>query len=201
MFRSERPTALYGPRLGEALAFAADAFARRVRKGSGTPYLTHLLAVTALVGEHGGDEEQMIGAVLHDYLEDIEGAEVAVVRDRFGPRVAHIVETLSDATSRPKAPWEDRKRAYVARLRAEGPDVKLVAAADKLHNASSIFRDHARLGDGVFSLFTVPKPRTLWYYRAVYDALSDGFDHPIIEELGSVVKALHVVANEPWPGR
>lgn len=201
MFRSERPDALYGPRVGEALQFAADAFHRRVRKGSGTPYLTHLLAVTALVGEHGGDEEQMIAAALHDYVEDIEGAKIEDVEARFGPRVARIVLSLSDATTRPKPPWEERKQAYLARLRGEDADVKLVAAADKLHNATSILRDHAKMGDGVFALFTVPRDKTLWYYRAVYDALSDGFDHPITAELGSVVSALHVVTHEPWPGR
>lgn len=201
MFRSERPDALYGPRLGEALAFASDAFVRRVRKGSGTPYLTHLLAVTALVGEHGGDEEQMIAAVLHDYVEDIEGAQISDIETRFGPRVARIVLSLSDATERPKPPWEVRKDVYLRRLRNEDADVKLVAAADKMHNATSILRDHARIGDGVFALFTVPKAKTLWYYRAVHDALSDGFDHPLVTELGSVVSALHDVAHEPWPGR
>jgi (p)ppGpp synthase/HD superfamily hydrolase len=201
MYRSERPDALYGPRVGEALKFAADAFSRRVRKGSGTPYLTHLLSVAVLVAEHGGDEDQIIAAVLHDYVEDIEGAHIDDVETSFGPKVAHIVLMLSDATERPKPPWEDRKRSYIARLRAEGPDVKLVAAADKMHNATSILRDYAKVGEGVFALFTVPKSKTLWYYRAVYDALSDGFDHPLVTELGSVVRALHDVTHEPWPGR
>src|SRR4051812_19287186 len=64
--------ALYSHLLGEALQFAADAFRDRSRKGSGVPYLTHLLQVCAWVGEYGGDEEQMSAAVLHDYLEDID---------------------------------------------------------------------------------------------------------------------------------
>jgi (p)ppGpp synthase/HD superfamily hydrolase len=201
MFRSERPDALYGSRVGEALKFAADAFSRRVRKGSGMPYLTHLLAVMVLVIEHGGDEDQMIAAVLHDYVEDIEGARIEDVETRFGPKVARIVLSLSDATERPKPSWEVRKQTYVDRLRNEDAAVKLVAAADKVHNATSILRDFTHLGEGVFALFTVPKSRTLWYYRAVYDALSDGFDHPLVAELGSVVRALHDVTHEPWPGR
>ncbi|NOY94347.1 MAG: HD domain-containing protein, partial [Deltaproteobacteria bacterium] len=66
----------YSPRLDAALALAADAFRHIRRKGSGAPYLTHLLSVAASVGEHGGDEDQMIAGLLHDYLEDIEGASV-----------------------------------------------------------------------------------------------------------------------------
>src|SRR4051812_35149261 len=92
------PAPLYGPKIGEALKLAADAFATRVRKGSGVPYLTHLLTVATIVMENGGDEDQIAAAVLHDYLEDIPGASEAEVARGFGDRVARIVRALSDAT-------------------------------------------------------------------------------------------------------
>ncbi|MFM8854711.1 MAG: HD domain-containing protein, partial [Acidimicrobiaceae bacterium] len=41
-----------------------------VRKGSSIPYISHLLAVSALVIEHGGSEVQAAAALLHDVLED-----------------------------------------------------------------------------------------------------------------------------------
>jgi hypothetical protein len=68
---------LYSPRIDDALQFTADAFRTIARKGSKVPYLTHLLQVMVTVGEHGGDEDQLIAALLHDYLEDVPGADAA----------------------------------------------------------------------------------------------------------------------------
>src|SRR6185436_14107268 len=78
---------LYSPRIDDALQFTADAFRTIARKGSEVPYLTHLLQVMVTVGEHGGDEDQLIAALLHDYLEDVPGADAGLVRTRFGDRV------------------------------------------------------------------------------------------------------------------
>src|SRR5829696_6971427 len=97
--------ACYSPRLDEAIALAVDAFRHETRKGTRVPYLAHLLQVMVLVAEHGGDEDQMIAAVLHDYLEDIDGASADSLRVRFGDRVTDLVVGLSDTTVRPKPPW------------------------------------------------------------------------------------------------
>jgi (p)ppGpp synthase/HD superfamily hydrolase len=192
---------LYGPRVGEALKLAADAFASRVRKGSGAPYLTHLLAVATLVMEHGGDEDQIVAAVLHDYLEDIPGASIDLLRDRFGARVARLVLALSDATdATDKAPWRPRKERYLAHLRLAPADVKLVSAADKLHNVRSIVEDHARMGDEVFARFTASRDETLWYYREVTVALADGFDHPLVEQVRRAVGEMHAATGLARPG-
>ena len=96
-------------RFAEALAFTARAFSHKVRKGSGVPYVVHLLYVTSLVGEAGGDEDQLIASLLHDYLEDIQGAQVSELQERFGERVARLVLSLSDTTVHPKPPWLERK--------------------------------------------------------------------------------------------
>jgi (p)ppGpp synthase/HD superfamily hydrolase len=189
---------LYGPRVGEALRFAADAFAHRIRKGSGAPYLTHLLSVTTLVMEHGGDEDQICAAVLHDYLEDIPEGSAAQLEARFGARVTRIVQALSDATDpHDKPPWKPRKLAYLAHLRVAPHDVKLVSAADKLHNARSILADHARIGDEVFARFSAPREETLWYYREVARALAEGFAHPLVDEVRRAVRAMHEATGAP----
>jgi (p)ppGpp synthase/HD superfamily hydrolase len=183
---------MYSSRLDDALAFAADAFRHKRRKGSDIPYLTHLLQVMVFVGENGGDEDQMIAAVLHDYLEDCEGATREILAARFGERVAGIVEALSDSThsNTPKPAWEPRKKAYVAKLAAEPPDVKLVSVSDKLHNARSIRRDLARVGDALWQRFTGTKDQTLWYYREVVAALGTNWSHPLLEELRTEVDGL-----------
>jgi (p)ppGpp synthase/HD superfamily hydrolase len=192
------PTPCYGPRLGEALKFAADQFRFRRRKGSDQPYLTHLLAVATLVMEHGGTEDQVIAAVLHDYLEDIPGASHDELATRFGERVAAIVETLSDATdAQNKAPWKPRKERYLARLREASEEVKLVSAADKLHNAVTILRDRAEVGDAVFARFSVPRDETLWYYREVVRALSHRYAHPLVDRVRAAVIEMHRVTGVP----
>ncbi|MEO0322528.1 MAG: HD domain-containing protein [Myxococcota bacterium] len=184
---------LYGPRVGEALKLAADAFAPIGRKGSGVPYLTHLLAVAATVGENGGDEEQIIAAVLHDYLEDIDGADAADLEARFGPRVRRLVEDLSDAITRPKPPWRARKEAYIASLRGKPAELKLISAADKLHNAESILRDHEVVGAAIWDRFTATREESLWYYRSIAGALGDGWQHPLLERLRRTVDRLHTI--------
>ena len=65
----------------EALRYASEVHREQTRKGSAIPYLTHLLSVSALVGEHGGDEDQMVAALLHDAMEDQEfrGQDTAIV--------------------------------------------------------------------------------------------------------------------------
>ena len=65
--------------------------------------------------------------------------------------------------------------------------MRLVAAADKLHNARAILKDLRVLGDGVWKRFTASKEEVLWYYRAVTAALAARGTSRLIEELGRVV--------------
>lgn len=189
-------TPQYSERLDLALSFVAAEFRAHIRKGSGVPYLSHLLAVAATVSEHGGDEDQTIAALCHDYLEDVRGAHVSELEKRFGTRVAHMVEALSDCFGHPKPPWEERKRGYIARLASEPPELKLISAADKLHNASAILRDYRVKGEAVFERFTASRDQTLWYYREVLTALGTGWTHPLLDELERVIEELHAAVGE-----
>ena len=183
---------MFGPvRLIDAFALAAEIHGDHVRKGTGVPYVTHLMMVSALVGEFGGDEDLMIGALLHDALEDRpERITPQEITRRFGWRVCNVVVGCSDCQSKPKPPWEQRKRAFVTRLQHESADVKLVAAADKLHNASTLVHDVRIHGDAVWSRFNAPKDRQCWYLRSCVDALRDGWDNPIIDQLDRTVTEL-----------
>jgi len=116
------------------------------------------------------------------------------LRDRFGERVAGLVLALSDTLVHPKPPWKGRKERYLAHLRTEPHDVKLISAADKLHNCGTIVRDHRATGDAVFSRFSASKEQTLWYFRSCVDALGDGWEHPLLEELRRMVDELHALS-------
>ena len=65
----------YGERFEEALRYAARLHRAQMRKGTNIPYVTHLLAVAAIVGENGGTEDEVIAALLHDAVEDQGGYE------------------------------------------------------------------------------------------------------------------------------
>jgi (p)ppGpp synthase/HD superfamily hydrolase len=58
------------PRYSDALQWAAELHGQQERKGKPVPYLSHLIAVSGLVWEDGGDEDQAIAALLHDAIED-----------------------------------------------------------------------------------------------------------------------------------
>jgi (p)ppGpp synthase/HD superfamily hydrolase len=167
------------PRFTEALLFAGEIHGHQRRKGSGIPFMAHLLGVAAIVLEDGGDEEEGIAALLHDAVEDHPrgGATEQDILERFGPRVHRIVMGCTEPDPHAllrghKGPWEERKERYIAQLRAcTDPGTLRVATADKLYNARSIINDMRLVGEDVWKRFSVPKEKTLWYYRSVTDAL------------------------------
>ena len=182
---------MYGPRFESALSYAAALHHGQRRKGNGAPYIVHPLAVASLVGSYGGDEDQVIAALLHDVLEDCGVGERAL-RERYGERVARLVVACTDTTERPKPAWRPRKEAHIARVQGEPGEVKLVIAADKLHNALSIVRDrrHRDVGERVWERFSADRDEVCWYYGAMRDALATGWDHPIIGEVERAVSEL-----------
>jgi GTP pyrophosphokinase len=179
-------------RFQDALAVAVTLHADHARKGSGVPYIAHLLSVSALAMEHGADEDEAIAALLHDAVEDRGGKPTLTeIRNRFGERVAAIVEGCTDADTEPKPPWRPRKEAYIRHLREEADaSVRLVSAADKLHNARSILSELLAEGDVVFDRFKGGKQGTLWYYRELAEALKETGPARLATELDHAVTEL-----------
>ncbi|MBI3406222.1 MAG: HD domain-containing protein [Acidobacteria bacterium] len=140
-----------------------------MRKGKTIPYVSHLLGTAGIVLDHGGDEDQAIAALLHDAPEDQGGrARLADIRKKFGARVARIVDGCTDTFEDPKPPWLERKKAYLNHLRSAPSDVRLVSAADKLHNAREILADIRNSPrSSVWHRFRGGRQGTIWYYRAL----------------------------------
>lgn len=195
--RDAAPAILSG-RFDDALAYAARLHAAQLRKGTTVPYVAHLLAVTAIVLEHGGGEDESIAALLHDAVEDQGGASTrAKIRRRFGDTVVAIVDGCTDAETMPKPPWRERKEAYIAHIAGASASVRLVSAADKLHNARSILADHRQLRDALWGRFTGGREGTLWYYRALVDAFraADGGPTALLDELDRTVSEIERLAG------
>jgi (p)ppGpp synthase/HD superfamily hydrolase len=183
-------------RFEEALILAVQWHADQVRKDTTIPYIAHLLGVASLVLEQGADEDEAIAALLHDAVED-QGGEVILeeIRRRFGDAVAEIVAGCTDAWTTPKPPWRERKEAYIAHLRQASASVRLVSAADKLHNARAILADYRASGEALWSRFNGGKEGTLWYYRALVETLRDVDPPPLVEELDRVVSEIERLAR------
>ena len=183
-------------RFAKAMTFAADLHRNQVRKGSGVPYIAHLMSVAALALEHSANEDEAIAALLHDAIED-QGGDVTrqEIRSRFGNAVTEIVNGLTDSDVQPKPPWRERKEVYIAHLGSASPSVLLISVCDKLHNATSILRDYRRIGEDLWSRFRGGKEGTLWYYRALVTTYQRCYPSPLVEELDKVVTELETLAT------
>ena len=164
-----------GELFNQALLYAHKLHREQPRKGKDVPYIGHLLGVASLVLECGGDEEMAIAALLHDAVEDQGGTPtLEEIRRLFGARVAHIVDGCTDSHAvhpEHKESWCVRKQRYIAHVAHEADAaVRLVSAADKVHNARAILNDHFEMGDRVFEKFETRKDGTLWYYRSLVQA-------------------------------
>jgi (p)ppGpp synthase/HD superfamily hydrolase len=185
-----------GPRFLRAFEFAAKKHAKQTRKASTIPYIAHLMGVASLVLEAGGDEDLAIAALLHDVVEDCGGAPMQrEVGRRFGAGVAKIVDGCTDADTSPKPPWRERKEKYIARLRKEDAETRLVSAADKLNNVRSILSDYRAVGESVWSRFAGGRDGTLWYYRTLRDEFLCSKPNRITRDLELAVNELESLTS------
>lgn len=182
-------------RYAQALILATEAHDGQIRKGSGTPYITHPVAVSRLVAGLGGDEDQQIAALLHDVLEDRGEAYAKTILETLGPEVLRIVRACTDGVPDArgkKEPWGDRKLKYLVKLPDVDERALLVIGADKLDNARSIREDLNTVGLKVFDRFSVRKDATLWYYRSLADTFSS-LNSPVATDLATIVEEIESV--------
>jgi (p)ppGpp synthase/HD superfamily hydrolase len=197
MMSESVPIPRLSERFAEAFALAQDLHAHQVRKGTQVPYISHLMAVTALVLEDGGTESEAIAALLHDAVEDQGGLEtLALIRDRFGHEVAALVEALSDAVVVPKPPWRERKALMLTRLQGASMAVLRIAIADRLHNASSQLMDCRRVGEGFWTRFNAPKSEILWNLQTFIELCRGrGVESRNLDQLEGVFQSLKSLGN------
>jgi len=183
-----------------AVALANELHGRDRRSGTQVPYMAHLLTVTGLVIEDGGDENQAIAALLHDAVEDGGGRPLLErIHRSFGARVAEIVESLSD-TLEPGSgePWIDRKVQYLARLeQCTDDEILRVGLADKVHNARSIVRECRDQGPALWERSPEKTAaQQLWYYSRLADLFTRKRPGPLTEDLGVAVRELTALIGD-----
>ena len=191
-----------GKRFREALVWAAELHEEQRRKGGNVPYVAHLIGVAAIVLEHGGDEDQAIGALLHDALEDqAHRMSPNEIRARFGERVERIVEACTDGDpqeqrDRDHARWIARKEKYIAEVATKPVEALLVSMADKLHNARAILEDYREIGETLWPRFTTGRDGTLWYYRSLLAVFKPRAENRLWHELDRTVAEIERLAGQ-----
>lgn len=176
----------------KAFEYAVQVHGATKRKGTSIPYVSHLMAVSALVMENGGDDEQAIAALLHDVIEDGGPKHIEPIRANFGERVLSIVRACSDSESDPenKADWWRRKERYLAHLKDAPVEALLVSCADKVHNATAILEDYRRIGEKLWQRFNAGRDAQLRYYSALAALFAERLPGPLAERLRATVDTL-----------
>ena len=119
----------------QAVAYARDKHKDQKRK-DGSPYIIHPLAVAEVVAEIGLDMDAILGALLHDCIEDTDASFDEISR-LFGQTVAELVEGVTKLT---RANFSSSEQAQMENLRkmfmAMSKDIRvvLIKIADRLHN-------------------------------------------------------------------
>jgi (p)ppGpp synthase/HD superfamily hydrolase len=178
-------------RFDDAFRYAHEVHAAQTRKGTGSPYIGHLMGVASIVLDDGGNEDEAIGGLLHDAAEDHGGRQrLEDIQIRFGPAVARIVEDCTDSWDTPKKPWIERKQAYIQHARRLPRPSLRVSAADKVHNSYAILRDLRNTGEEVWTRFNAGADDVIAYYESLVRAYREAGGGRLVDELDRIVRGI-----------
>lgn len=174
-----------------AVEYARTIHVGQIRKATRVPYLSHLLAVSGLVLEMGGNEDEAIAALLHDAIEDCGAHVRPVIKDMFGAKVLGLIEEVTETDIEPKPSWRERKGKYLTQLDCASDGALKIALADKLHNARCTLRAPR---SSRWVIFNADEKSQRWWYDellAVFNAriLSHTLI-PFVDELDDLVDAM-----------
>ena len=194
----------FGPKFDEALLLAHDLHRHDVRKGTGKPYISHLLGVCSLVVDYGGDEEMAIAALLHDAVEDHGGHPMLEqIRESFGERVAHIVDGCTDSyvlDATKKEPWRQRKEDLPrATCHWKTTTCDWFLPPTSSTTAGPSVRDLRRDGIAALDRFNGGRKDTVWYYDQLVRAFRAAGTNELVEELAISVDEMKRVTGYNRP--
>ena len=187
-------------KLASALDLAIQAHQGQVRKSTTIPYISHPMAVASIALEFGATEDQAIAALLHDAIEDGGIQYANIIKAQFGDHVHNLVQGCTDGTPDAigkKAPWLERKTAYLHHLEAASDEVLLVSCSDKLHNARAIVSDLINEGPSMFNRFSSTTEQTLWYYRQLA-MIFNNRKTPPAKALEAAVSQMEALSQSAW---
>lgn len=163
-------------------AYAAHTACGQVRKYTGEPYFNHCNEVATLVAEHGGTDEMIQAAYLHDTVEDT-AITIGDITRNFGHDVSAMVWYLTDQSTPDMGNRAIRKAYDRHHITTWGTrDAKIIKFADLISNTKSIV-EH----DIAFAHIYIPEKILL--LNAIADSDPTLTDHPLY------IKAYELAAN------
>ena len=142
--------------VSEATEFATRAHGDQVRKYSGTPYITHPLAVADIVKSVPHTTEMIVAAILHDVVEDTD-VSLETIQEKFGDVVAELVYYLTDISQPEDGNRATRKEKDALHYAQGSAQAQTIKVADLIHNS----KDIAQNDPGFWKVYKVEKLRIL----------------------------------------
>ena len=121
--------------IDQAVEYASQKHKDQKRK-DGSPYIIHPLAVAEIVAEMGLDVDAILGALLHDCIEDTDASHDDIAK-RFGNTAAELVEGVTKLTRANFSSSEEQQMENLRKMfMAMSKDIRvvLIKIADRLHN-------------------------------------------------------------------
>jgi guanosine-3',5'-bis(diphosphate) 3'-pyrophosphohydrolase len=148
-----------------------------------TPYVAHVEDVVALVRRARLSDEVVCAAYLHDVCEHA-GVAAGVIRARFGPVVALLVDALTQAGMAPdtgrRISWTSRRRGAVIEAAGALPDVVGLKSADLIANINQLVRGAHLVGEAVWDRYPAGGARQAGYYLALGAVLEQRLTEPTL---------------------
>lgn len=175
----EKELNISSDKIKKALEFATKCHAGVFRKsGDDRPYISHPVQVATFIQTyHPENENAIIGALLHDTVEDCEDVTSSTIEENFGEEVANIVKDVTDDESDlPDLPKDELKRVrrqrQVDNLKNICSEAKLIRLGDKISNTIDI----VEVNDFEW------RKNYLEFMKACYEELRD-IDSPMVAVL------------------
>lgn len=161
-----------------ALLFATKAHSGQTRKGNGSPYIIHPIAVSKTLEEAGFSDEVVAAGYLHDVVEDTD-TTIQEIEENFGSNVAYLVHSHTEDKTKS---WEQRKKHTIEVVKNSDLEVKALIASDKLNNLDSLIEDHLIMGDDIWLVFKRGYDKQKWYHTSIANNLMFGLDKNEVPE-------------------
>lgn len=191
---------LFDEEVERAILASFVAHEGQYRKGSTrSPYVTHPFHVALVLARHGASTRVLVGALLHDAVEDSDEWDLARVEREFDADVAELVEELTEDK---RLSWAERKAAWVAAAETMSDDAIQVKCADKLHNLHSLAADLEEEDDHdlVWLKFTGGRERTVEHAKELVEALWRRAPRGLGEELLAALRRFEAAVENPGAG-
>ncbi len=184
--------------LEEAIIYATVMHQGKERKFGNIPYILHPMEVAQILSTLTDDKEIITAGMLHDVVEDTDGTLVEI-EERFGKRVASLVESESENKYpgvAKSSTWKQRKEGSLKSLKnSTDIGVKMLWLADKLANIRSLAGMYSELGEEMWQRFHQSDPAMqCWYYKSVAELLELSLNKT------GAFKELIKHINFIWPG-